>query len=610
MTAAARYLTPPGVEATPSDALIAFSGALIAAGRVDEAEGALRDAITITPDNVAAYRALSWLLMGAGRDIEVFSTCGTMLARAGRADGETLRQAADILLFLHIRHASLFRRRGEPARLDLRSIGVPDVTPMVLASEYLPRARALAQAAVAQLPDDVSALCALAECELRAGYITAARRAAERAVACAPTAGALVAHALATFADHREPVALDLLRQPQLTELIPALGTGHQWMAWIDRDGAPDTVAGDADRHETTLAYTVHHGGGTHARHVTIRTGTSQVRTIPGGRVVGGVFLVLDRTDRAYVHGLVNEPDVEFGSPRCHDMPAVLARGRNCVLWAGDDGRLLLHSPAAERVRGGRAFLLASNASASYYHWIADALGRLSAMPEVLRDPDVRFVVPAPLLPFQVETLEWLGITRERVVQVAADEIAEFDELIVVSHRSDGGCADASVWGWLHAHLTIPAVSAPPAPTRRLFLRGSTGGRGHVLNIDEAERICVAHGFERVDTSTLTVAQRRDLLSEAAMVVAPLGTGLVDLLFAPAGTRTILFGQRSFMAPSYNALGQAVGHSVRYVLGTEEQSRFVYPHWDYRIDARDLRAALREELGESYPAPRDGAAAM
>lgn len=183
MTAAARYLTPPGVEATPSDALIAFSGALIAAGRVDEAEGALRDAITITPDNVAAYRALSWLLMGAGRDIEVFSTCGTMLARAGRADGETLRQAADILLFLHIRHASLFRRRGEPARLDLRSIGVPDVTPMVLASEYLPRARALAQAAVAQLPDDVSALCALAECELRAGYITAARRAAERAVA-------------------------------------------------------------------------------------------------------------------------------------------------------------------------------------------------------------------------------------------------------------------------------------------------------------------------------------------------------------------------------------------------------------------------------------------
>ncbi len=596
MTAVPLYRTPPGLEATPSDALIAFAEALVAAGRVDEAEGALRDAITITPDNVAAYRALSLLLMRAGRDIEAFSTCGTMLARAGHADAETLRLAADVLLFLHIRHATLFRRQGEPARLDLRSIGVPDVTPMVLASEYLPRARALALAAVAQSPDDVTAQCALAECELRAGHAAAARHAAERAVACEPTRGALVARALATFADHREPAALDLLRQPQLSEHVPALGTGRQLTARLDDHGAPETVAGDAHRQETTLGYTVHHGGGVHERHVTIRTGSPDVRTIPGGRVVGGLFLVLDRSDRAYVHGLVDEPEVEFGTPRCHDIPAVLSRGRNCVLWAEGDGRLLLHSPTAERVRGGRAFLLATNVSANYYHWIADALGRLSAAPEVLRDPDMRFVVPTPLLPFQLETLAWLGITRDRVVQVAADEIVEFDDLVVVAHRKDGGCTDAGVWGWLHAHLTIPAVSAPAAPTRRVFLRGSAGGRGRFLNADEAEAICAAHGFESVDTSTLSVAQRRDLMSETAMVVAPLGAGLTDLLFAPAGARTILFGQRSFMVPCYHALGHAMGHSVRYVLGTEEQSRFVYPNWDYRIDPRELRSALRAEL--------------
>ncbi|MCC6774667.1 MAG: DUF563 domain-containing protein [Gemmatimonadaceae bacterium] len=601
MTAVPAYHTPPGLEATPSDALIAFAEALVAAGRIAEAEGALRDAITISPDHVAAYRALSLLLMGAGRDIEVFSTCGTMLARAGRADGDTLRLAADVLLFLHIRHATLFRRRSEPTRLDLRSIGVPDVTPMVLASEYLPRARALALAAVAQSPDDVTAQCALAECELRAGHATAARHAAERAVACEPTRGAMMARALATFADHQEQAALDLLRQPQLSELVPALGTGRQLTARLDLDGAPETVAGDTDRRESTLAYTVHHGGGVHTREVTIRTAPPLVRTIPGGRVVGDLFLVLDRSDRAYVHGLVDEPEVEFDTPRCHDIPAVLACGRNSVLWVGRDGRLLLHSPTAERVRGGRAFLLATNASANYYHWIADALGRLSAAPEVLRDPDVRFVVPTPLLPFQLETMAWLGITRDQVVQVGADEIVEFDELMVVAHRKDGGCTDASVWGWLHAHLTIPTVSTPPAPTRHLFLRGDTGSREPFLNVDEAEAICSAHGFESVDTSKLTVAQRRDLMSEAAMVVSPLGAGLADLLFVPPGARTILFGQRSLMVPCYHALGHAMGHSVRYVLGTEEQSRFVYPHWDYRIDPRELLTALREELGERAP---------
>ncbi len=99
-----------------------------------------------------------------------------------------------------------------------------------------------------------------------------------------------------------------------------------------------------------------------------------------------------------------------------------------------------------------------------------------------------------------------------------------------------------------------------------------------------------------MDTSTLSVAERRDLFSDVAMVVAPLGASLTDLLFAPAGAQTILFGPQSYVVPCYNALAAALGHSVRYVLGEEQPSRLVYPHWDYRIDTSDLRAALDAEL--------------
>lgn len=597
MTAVPRYPTPPAPELTPSEALVRHAAALQGAGRAADAEAALRDAITIDPDCLPAQRALALHLANAHRDLEAFAACAQLLARTGRQDAETLRLAAELLLFLHIRHATLVTRQAEPVRLDFRAIGVPDVAPMVLAPELLRRARALAQAAVALAPHDVIAQAALAECELRAGYASAARKAAERAVATEATVSSLVARAIATFADHRERPAVELLRQPQLTELVPSLGTGQQSTLRIDGSFAPASFAGDRERSPWTIPYVVQLGGTSHARQVTVRTGAPEARTIAHGRVVGGLAFPLDRGDRACVHGIVDEPDVQFGVPRFHDIPTVLSHARNTVLWH-DDRRLLLHSPQGERVRGGRVVLLASNFSANYYHWIADALGRLAAVPGALTDPDLRFVVPTPLHPFQVETLAWLGISLERVVQVADDEIAEFDEVVAVHHRKEGGCTDRGVWQWLRDHLTIPTLHQAPSPVRRLFLRRGTGATmRRVLNEGALESICREHGFEAVETSRLSVAEQRDLFAEAAIVVSPVGASLTNLLFAPAGTRTILFGQRGYIVPCYNALADAMGHSVRYLLGHEEQSAFVYPHWDYRIDEGELRQALRAELG-------------
>ncbi|HEX4936618.1 MAG TPA: glycosyltransferase family 61 protein [Gemmatimonadaceae bacterium] len=596
MTAAPRFPTPPSIAAAPADALVAHAQALTSANRHAEAEAALRDALTLAPDHLPAYRALALLQAHDYRDLEAFSTCAAMLTRAGRADAETMQLAAELLLFLHIRHAALVTRQAEPERLDFRPLSVPEVAPMVLAPEFLARARALAQTAVALAPHDALAQATLAECELRAGYAHSARRNAERAVACEATAGTLLTRALATFADRDEDVALGLLRQPQLTEVVPALGAGRQGAHPVDDALAPATVADDAARRAWRIPYRVYHDGRAHARVVTVRTGASAVRVLRQARVVGDLYLALDRDDRAYLHGLVDEPDVQFGIPRCHDLPAVLGQGRNCVLWSTDDRRLLLHSPTAERVRGGRAVLLASNFSANYYHWIADCLGRLAALPEALNDPDVRFVVPSPLQPFHVETLGWLGISLDRMVQVAPDAVVEFDELTIVQHRKDGACTDASIWRWLRERLTLPALGGAPAPGRRLYLRRGGAAMRRLLNEPEVEAICREYGFEGIETASLTVAERRDLFSQATAVVAPVGTSLTNLVFAPSGATTLQLGQRGYLVPCYNALAEALGHSVHYVLGVEQHARSVYPHWDFRVDPATLRRALESTL--------------
>ena len=599
MSAAPRLCEAYNERPSALEALLAHAESLRLAGRIGEAESVLTEAITIVPERPDAYRALALLQARDGRDLDAFSTCATMLARGGHDDAATLALAADILLFLHIRHASLLTRQTEPARLDLQALGLLHVAPMLLAPEFLTRARALAQAAVERAPRDTAAHATLAECELRAGYASAARRAAEHAVACAPVASALMVRALASYADHREGSALDHLQSPPLTEFAPSLGMGHLVSARIDGSYAPADFAHDPGRLAWTIPYSVHHDGRLFERSVRVQVGPSQARTIRGGRVVGDHFFPLDPTDRAYIHGVIEDPDVQFATPRCHDMPAVLARSRNTVLWGGTDRRLLLHTPTVERERSGRAFLLASNYSASYYHWTLDALGRLSACPEVLADPEMLFVVPTPMLSFQVESLAWLGITLDRVVQVAHDEIVGFDELVVVHHRKDGNCSDAGVIRWLRDHLTIPQLVPPPPPSGRLYVRrGGSALTNRVLNEADVERVFRDFGYAVVETASMTVAAQRDLFSTAARVAGPIGTGLTNLLFAPSGTQTLLLGQRGFVSPSYSALAVALGHRVRYVLGAEKQSPFIYPHWDVVIDLQELRTALEQGEGD------------
>lgn len=585
MTAPAIELRPPSLD--PRRALVHRAETLAESGKAAEAEAILRACIAESPDFGEAYRALALVLANGGRDIDAFQLCAAMLTRAPGA--ETYVRAAEVLLFLHLRHAALVTRQDEPVRLDFRAIGVENVVPMALAPDLLARALQLSRIASAQLPASALAHATQAECELRAGFPRAARKAAERAVACEPSVAALVARAFAAFGENREREAITSLRATPLSSVAPTLASGELRSFRIDGAFAPRTVATDKARTTWAISYEVQHAGRAHARTVTVRTGAPEARVIRDCHLVGGLCIPIDDKGRAFVHGVVDEPDVAFAAPRFHDLPAQLAPRRNTVLTATDD-RLLVHSPGGQRTIEGRAFLLNSNFGNNYYHWIADVLGRLASDPAVIDDTSSRFVVGSPLHPFQVETLERAGIGLDRLVQVGDDEIVRVQELTIVHHRKHGGCTDANVWRWLRARLGGDATVA--TPRRRLYLRRSGSVMRRLLNEERAAQICEEHGFESVDTAPMTVEAQCALFASASAVVSPVGASLTNLLFAPAGTPLVLFGQRGYVVPCYNALAEAMGQSVCYVLGTEQQSRFPYPHWDYTIDESELRAAL------------------
>lgn len=599
MTAAPRFpLAQLPAQSTALESLMHYASGLVENGRSEEGEMVLREAMTIAPESPAPYHALLSLILRSGRDVDAFTFCAAMLARLTPPSAATLRVAAETMLTLHRRHAHLLRDAAAPSRIILSAEGVLDPTPMVMAPEYLRRARSLARSATLRNGRDGESQLTLAECELVAGNASLARRVAERSVPLLPPTlrgAAIATHAFSAFADHAEALALALLQSPHVTELAPSLGSGRFITALIDPSLAPSAAPTDPNRITTRIPIRVELNRTVRERTIAVRVSPPELRTLRGGRVVGGEWIVLGDDNRAWVHGV-----------REHALPIVLGTqltatfadgDRNRILWANDE-RLLLHAPRAEREHSGRAVLLATSAHDDSSRWMLEAIGRLSAMPDLLLEPDVRFVVPATLLPLHRELLAWLGIGDDRLTTVADDEIVSFDELILVRHRTHGGCVDARVVEWLRDKLTIPQIVTSAPPTRRIFIRSATrSGTRYLLNEPELERVCQSLGFECVDGDALSLAGWRDLLTDAACVVAAEQPSLANLLFAPRGAEAVILAPRSFARPRHAALAHALGIGTTFVLGAERPTRAVYPNWEFAVDANELRIALTRILG-------------
>lgn len=582
---------PPRHSALTS--LMQFASTLIASGRIDEGEMVLHEAMTIAPESPAPYHALLDLILRSGRDVDALTFCASMLSRLAPPQTETLRVAAETMLTLHQRHAHLLVRPDEPTRIPLSSVGVLDPTPMVMAPEYLRRARTFARSAAARGTTEPAVQLTLAECELMAGNSTLARRIAERSVLLATPklrGAAMATHALAAFADRHDALALELLRSPHVSELAPALGSGRLICASVDASLGPATANTDPNRVTVRVPCRAQLNRSVRDRTISVRVGPPEVRALQGARVVGGEWIVLGVDDRAWVHGV---RDGAFTSARGTRLASMFDdTERNRVLWANDE-RLLLHAPKVEREHAGRAVMLATGARDDYSRWLLEAIGRLSAIPELLQEPDIRFVVPKGLSSMQREVLSWLGIGTDRLTTVGDDEIVAFDELILVRHRTHAGCVDSHVVEWLRDKLTVPELVTSAPPTRRLFLRSATrSGTRSLVNEMELERHCATLGFEAVDGDAISLAQYRDLFTDAACIVSAEQPHLANLLFAPRGAEVVMLSPRGYARPRHAALAHSLGIGCTFVLGAERPTREAYPAWEYAVDADELRSAL------------------
>ena len=98
------------------------------------------------------------------------------------------------------------------------------------------------------------------------------------------------------------------------------------------------------------------------------------------------------------------------------------------------------------------------------------------------------------------------------------------------------------------------------APHRRIYISRAKAARRKLLNEDQVWAVLEKLGFEKVFMEDLDFQDQVAMMQQAAIVVAPHGAAITNILFCRPGTHVVEIADLSFPNPNFYALASAMGH--------------------------------------------------
>jgi capsular polysaccharide biosynthesis protein len=239
--------------------------------------------------------------------------------------------------------------------------------------------------------------------------------------------------------------------------------------------------------------------------------------------------------------------------------------------------------------------LIAAPAGMTYAHWYFDVLTRLAILEEAgydWREFD-RIIVNSRTLPFQMETLEMLGIPNEKLVAIDEDHHIVCEKLVAPSLPGLTGNFPNWTVPWLRNRLLPYGKDVPDSPKRIYISRRKAASR-RVRNEEELIPILKKNGFELVCNEDFSVAEQIGIFSKAEFVLGPMGSSMANLLFSNPGTKVIETYSRHDVNVYTWSFGQFIPLDFAYLLGDPIIEEHVHPHnYDYTIKTENLVATLK-----------------
>jgi hypothetical protein len=134
-------------------------------------------------------------------------------------------------------------------------------------------------------------------------------------------------------------------------------------------------------------------------------------------------------------------------------------------------------------------------------------------------------------------------------------------------------------------------LSAPP-PRRRIFISRAQAARRRLVNEPAVWALLQPLGFERVVMEALSFDEQMRMLRDTAVLVAPHGAGLTNMLFCPPGAHIVEIADLGFPNPNFYAVASAMGHHY-WIVEAASLGDVPRLEQDLRADEAELERVLK-----------------
>jgi tetratricopeptide (TPR) repeat protein len=254
------------------------------------------------------------------------------------------------------------------------------------------------------------------------------------------------------------------------------------------------------------------------------------------------------------------------------------------------------------KVIKGRVAVLSGLSGNVYFHWMVDILPRI----KILEDNNIDFntidgfLINSTKQRFQRETLEKMGIPRDKIIESDQVSYLQASSLIVPSYPASVGWVVPSTIKFLrNLFLTdiSPEIKSYP---KRIYISRNQARYRRLLNEPEILEYLNQLGFVSIELETLTVQEQADLFSQAEVIIAPHGAGLTNLVFCQRNTVVVELVSPHYIRPYYWLISQQLGlkhYSIQgEALGCSFLRQLMYPNplvEDLQINVKSLETLIQ-----------------
>jgi capsular polysaccharide biosynthesis protein len=241
--------------------------------------------------------------------------------------------------------------------------------------------------------------------------------------------------------------------------------------------------------------------------------------------------------------------------------------------------------------------LLSAPTHPNFGHWTIDFLPRLRAL-DFVKVPNLKIAVPENLGTKRLDTLARFGIGEDRLLRCRNDTRYRFRTLHVPLPGPSMPDPNPSNVDFVRARHDPRSPDGPPRTgPKRVYLSRASIGTRQIANKAELDALLVREGFVSADMANLSIAEQRQFLGNAEILLGAPGTNMLALYLAPAGCTVIAMMLNADSDPPIAQTAAFLGMHHQYLLCSPAELRGLAYHAkdaDMVVDCVELKRRLRE----------------